>query len=109
MSKRKQLWKGAFVNRDWLKSLIRDGFKRCAKEKLEVVIGGMVNDIEQYVAGEVLLNTREVMQGIREQIDNASEFMEQYAEGIAEHQISRRAQLMEREEGGDDQQESEAP
>jgi hypothetical protein len=90
------LWKGKFVDREWLKGLLRDGFRRCAKQDVETVLGALVNDIEEYVAGEVLLNTGEALDTVIGELQRAKGFWKEFADGIAEHQVSRRAAQMER-------------
>ena len=91
------VWKGKFVDREWLKSLLRDGFKRCAKQDVEAVLGAMVNDIEEYVAGEVLLNSGEAIDMVIGELQKAKGFWKEFADGIAAHQVARRAAQMERE------------
>lgn len=90
-------WKGKLVDREWLKGLLRDGFKRCAKQDVEAVIGSLVNDIEEYVAGEVLLNTGEAMDMVIGELQKAKGFWKEVADGIAAHQIARRAAQVDRE------------
>ena len=92
-----QFWKGKFVDREWLKALLRDGFKRCAKQDIEAVLGALVNDIEEYVAGEVLLNTGEAMDMVIGELQKSKDLWKQFAEGISAHQIARRAAQLERE------------
>jgi len=91
-----EFWKGKFVDREWLKSLLRDGFRRCAKQDIEAVIGSITNDIEEYVAGEVLLNTIEAMKSIATDFQKAIDFQKQVAEGISDHQVKRRASQIDR-------------
>lgn len=86
-----EFWKGKFVDREWLKSLIRDGFARCAKQDLEAVLGSLVNDIEEYVAGEVMLNTDEALGTVISELQKSRELWKQFSDGISEHQIKRRA------------------
>ncbi len=86
-----EFWKGKFVDREWLKSLLRDGFARCAKQDLEAVLGSLVNDIEEYVAGEVLLNTGEAVEAVIVELQKSKELWKQFADGISAHQIARRA------------------
>lgn len=95
-----EFWKGKFVSRDWLKSLIRDGFKRCAKQDVEAVLGSLTNDIEEYIAGEVILNTVEAMNSISVEFQKAIDFQKELADGISKHQISRRASQLGRETAG---------
>lgn len=92
-----QFWKGKFVDREWLKTLLRDGFKRCAKQDLEAVIGSIVNDVEEYIAGEVILNTIVAMKSIGGEFQKAIDFQQELADGIAHHQVARRAAQLERD------------
>jgi hypothetical protein len=85
------LWKGKFVDREWLKSLLRDGFRRCAKQDVEAVLGALVNDIEEYVAGEVLLNSGDAIDAIISELQKSKQMWKEFADGIAEHQVKRRA------------------
>lgn len=94
-----QFWKGKFVDREWLKTLLRDGFKRCAKQDVEAVLGSLVNDIEEYVAGEVLLNTGEAMGMVIGELQKSKDLWKTFADGIAKHQIERRSAQLNREEG----------
>lgn len=93
-----EFWKGKFVDRDWLKNLIHDGFKRCAKQNVEAVVGSIVNDVEEYIAGEVILNTIEAMKSISVEFQKAIDFQQTLADGIAKHQIARRAAQIGRQE-----------
>lgn len=86
-----ELWKGKFVDREWLKNLLRDGFKRCAKQDVEAVLGSLVNDIEEYVAGEVILNSGEAIDAIVSELQKSRQLWKEFADGIAAHQIARRA------------------
>ena len=90
-------WKGKFVDRDWLKNLLRDGFKRMAKQDLEAVLGSLVNDIEEYIAGEVILNTGDAIDAVITELGKTKDFWKQFADGIANHQVKRRASQLERE------------
>jgi len=94
-----QFWKGKFVDREWLKTLLRDGFKRCAKQDVEAVLGALVNDIEEYVAGEVLLNTGEALDMVVGELQKARGFWKEFADGISAHQVARRAAQLERDGG----------
>jgi len=93
------IWKDKFVDREWLKATVKAAFVRCAKGRIDEEIGALVNDLERYVAGEVLLNSKEVIQGIRKELDDAAEFMTKIAEGIGEGQIKRRARQLGSEGG----------
>lgn len=92
-----EFWKGKLVDREWLKSLLRDGFKRCAKQDVEAVLGSLVNDIEEYVAGEVLLNTGEAIEMVIGELQKAKGFWKELADGIAKHQVERRAAQLDRQ------------
>jgi hypothetical protein len=92
------LWKGKFVDREWLKSLLLDGFRRCAKQDVEAVIGSMVNDIEEYVCGEVLLNTGDALDAVIQELKKSKETWKEFADGIALHQVKRRAAQLGRDE-----------
>ena len=90
-------WKD-IVNRDYVKDVIRTVLKRAAKGHVEEEIGKGTNDLCRYLTSELLLNTREVMDGIKKQLDEAMEFLEKYAGGIDEKIVQRRAQMMEEKE-----------
>ncbi len=85
------MWKGKLVDRDWLKERLRAGFKEMATGNLEEKLGALVNDLESYLAGELLLNTKEVMGGLVKELEGAMGFLEKFADGITERQIRRRA------------------
>lgn len=97
----KPTWRGVLIDRAFLKGTIKARFKRIAKGNVDEEIGGLVNDLERYLAGELLMNTREIIKGIRDELDGSLKFMEEYAEGIDETIIKRRAQQLE-EPGGED-------
>ena len=94
MGKDKPVWKN-LINRDYIKDVLRTAFKRIAKGNKEEEIGRATNDLERYLVSELLMNTREVMDGIKEQLDDAMKFLENLAGGIDEDVIKRRAQMME--------------
>jgi hypothetical protein len=91
------LWKGKFVDREWLKSLLRDGFRRCAKQDVEAVLGSLVNDLEEYISGEVLLNTVEAIDSMVAEIQKSKELLKELSAGISDHQVKRRAAQLERD------------
>lgn len=93
-----EFWKGKFVDRDWLKNLLRDGFRRCAKQDVEAVLGSLVNDVEEYIAGEVILNTVEAMKSISIEFQKAIDFQQTLADSIADHQVKRRSAQLGRQD-----------
>ena len=98
VGKQKPLWKD-MVDRDYIKDVFRTAFKRMAKGNVEEEIGKATNDLARYLTAELILNTREVMAGIREEVvgalDGAGGFLEEFAKGIDVEIIKRRAKMME--------------
>ena len=88
------MWKGVLIDRDFLKDTIKARFKRMAKGNVDEEVGGLVNDLERYLASELLLNTREVMGGIIKELQGSMETLEELAKGIDEKIIQRRAQQL---------------
>lgn len=92
MGREAPMWKGTLISRTYVKDMIRAAFKRAAKGSFEEEVGALTNDLERYMAAELLLNTKEVMQGVVGQLTDATKFLEEMAEGIDEKIIQRRAQ-----------------
>ena len=95
MGKDAPQWKGKLIDRSYLKSEIKEAFTRIAKSgNTDAEIGRLVNTLERYLLGELLLNTREVMNGIKDTLEGSMEYLEDLAGGIADVQIRRRAEQL---------------
>lgn len=94
------LYKGVLIDHDYVKDTTRAAFMQAAKGKVDEVLGKFVNDLERYMAAELLLNTREVIKGVRDQLDNSLKFLEEFAGGIDEKILQRRAEALARKEEG---------
>ena len=95
----KPFWKGKFIDRKWMKEEAKNYLKACAKGDIEGETGKFVNRMEEYMAGEVLLNTSEMIKSITASFNEAADdFLKPLAEGISEKQIKRRAKQLGEEE-----------
>lgn len=94
MARDKPMWKGVHIDRDFLRETLRARFLQMGKGNMEENLGGLINDLERYLTAELILNTKEMMDGITGQLQGASKFLDEYAAGIDETIIKRRAQQL---------------
>lgn len=89
MGKPKPSWKGQFVNREWLRHTLEQGFNRIAQGDFDEEMGKLINQIEIYVAGQALKSSREAMEMIQENVEGAIESLAEFEKAVGRDQLKR--------------------
>lgn len=90
MGKDAPFWKGKLVNRDWLKDVLEEAFRRAATGDFDEEMGRLVNELEIYIASQVLKNSREAVEMVRSDLDSALAGLKDLEKVVGREQIRRR-------------------